>query len=332
MKYNKLGRTDLNLSEVGLGTWEISGDVWGKKDDAESLKAIHTALDLGVNYIDTAAGYGSGHSETLIGQVLGERKADNVSVSTKILPKCLQWAPPPHKEIDEFFPPDWIVEQCEASLKRLNIERIGILFLHTWSRSWGHRTEWYEAMLKLKQQGKIQAIGISIPDEGIADANVHVEGGRVDVIQCVYNVFQQEPEHVLFPLARKHNVGIVARSPFSSGALTGHWTKEIQFSAEDWRGRWPKSIKDNWLEEQVEMSEAVRQVISHSGREMSEVAIRYVLDNPNVTSTIPGSANPKHVRANINVVSTPSLDKQIQTELRDLWLNGTIHGTYNGSI
>ncbi|MDP2861146.1 MAG: aldo/keto reductase, partial [bacterium] len=229
MKQRALGKTGIKISEMGLGTWEISGTVWGKKDDKESLRAIHTAIDSGVNFIDTAAGYGKGHAEELVGTALKEKnkEASRIIVSTKILPKCGIFAPSPEKEIDDFYPPEWIIEQCEASLKRLQSEQIGILFLHTWSRSWGHRTQWHEALLKLKKEGKVRAFGISIPDEGIADANVHVEAERVDVIQCAYNIFQQEPEHTLFPLARKHGVGIIARSPFSSGALIGNWTKTM---------------------------------------------------------------------------------------------------------
>lgn len=335
MKLRLVGKTGLRISEIGLGTWEISGDVWGKKDDSESLHAIQTALDNGINYIDTAAGYGSGHSETLVGEALKKRGAQrhDVVVSTKVLPKCLQWAPPPEKDIDEFFPPDWIAEQCEKSLRRLNLESIGILFLHTWNSSWGHRTEWYEAMTKLRQQGKIRAIGISIGDERVAEANVHVEAGRVDAIQCVYNIFQQEPEYNLFPLAHKHNVGIIARTPFSSGALTGMWTADTVFPEGDWRGRWPAGVGyPNWLQEQVAMAESVRPIVDKEGLAMPTAALRFVLMSQYVSSVIPGSANPRHVQSNIAAASVAPLSEAAMSALKNLWLERRIHGTYNGSI
>ena len=332
MKLNKLGKTGISISEIGLGTCEMSGDRWGKKDDSESMLAINTALDNGVNFIDTAAGYGSGHVEELVGKVLKNRKDDEIVVSTKVRPKCGIFAPSPEKEIDNFFPPNWIVSSCEQSLKRLQLKKIDVLFLHTWSRSWGHRTEWYNTLQKLKDEGKIGAFGISIPDEGIADANVHVEAGRVDVIQCVYNMFQQEPEHTLFPLAKKQRVGIIARSPFSSGALIGNWTKSMTFPEKDWRGVWPKNIKKNWLEEQVDMANAVNEIFKDEGLSMTAASLRYIISNDAVTSVIPGSANPKHVKANIAAAEAPAISENCIKRLRKLWAEGKIHGTYNGSI
>ena len=334
MELRQLGRTEIQITQMGLGTWEISGDVYGEKDDAVSLQAIHTALDGGIRFIDTAAGYGAGHAESLVGKALRERgrEAKGVVVSTKILPKCGTFAPPPEKDIAESYPPEWIVAECEASLRRLQLDQIDILFLHTWNPAWGHNVEWYEAMMSLKQQGKIRAIGISITDEGIADVNVHIEAGRVEVVQCVYNVFQQEPEYTLFPLARKHGVGIVARSPFSSGALTGTWTKDMKFEEGDWRGIWPLNIKDAWLEDQVHMAELVRDVVAEEGLDMTTAALKYILTNPDVTSVIPGSSQPSHVAKNQEAISTPALSAGCMAKLKKLWLERQIHGTYNGSI
>jgi aryl-alcohol dehydrogenase-like predicted oxidoreductase len=335
MKTNTLGKTGIRLTEMGLGTWELSGDVYGPKDDAESVRALHGGLDAGVNYLDTAAGYGKGHAEELVGRVLKERKRDrdSIVVSTKVLPQSGIFAPSPEHQIDQSYAPDWIVAQCDASLRRLQLDRIGILFLHTWSRSWGHRTEWYETLSKLKRQGKIRAFGISIPDEGIADANVHIEADRVDVIMCVYNIFQQEPEYTLFPLARKHKVGIIARSPFSAGALIGNWTPDITFPEGDWRGRWPAGLGlTNWAQNQSRMADEVRPIIEREGLSMPIAALRYALQNPDVTSVIPGSANAEHVKSNLAAITAPSLSPEAVQALKELWATGKIHGTYNGSI
>src|SRR5690606_31908667 len=205
--------------EIGLGTWELSGDVWGPKDDRTSLAAIHRALDLGTTFIDTAAGYGRGHAEELVGSVRKEKRSnrDKVVISTNVQPEGGGLAPPPDRSISDCFSPKWIESQCNESLHRLQTDYVDILFLHTWSRSWGHNTEWYEAMIQLKKQGKIRSIGISIPDEGIADANVHIEADRGDVIQCVYNMLQQEHEYTLFPFASKKCEREIARSPLRSG-------------------------------------------------------------------------------------------------------------------
>src|SRR5262249_21417518 len=149
---------------------------------------------------------------------------------------------------------------------RLRTDHVDVLFLHTWSRSWAAEDEWFGAMSSLKDAGKVRAIGISVADEGASDANVAIALGQVDVVQCVYSVFQQEPESTLFPLAAKQGVGIVARSPFSSGALVQDWAaKGFTFPEGDWRATWPNDVKQNWLDDQRRMSHAVGEVIAESG-------------------------------------------------------------------
>ncbi len=334
MEYRTVGKTGIRVSEIGLGTWELSGDVWGPKDDKTSLAAIHRALDLGTTFIDTAAGYGRGHAEELVGSIFKEKRSirDKVVISTKVKPECGVFAPPPDRSISDCFSPKWIVSQCNESLHRLQTDYVDILFLHTWSRSWGHNTEWYEAMIQLKKQGKIRSIGISIPDEGIADANVHIEAGRVDVVQCVYNMLQQEPEYTLFPLASKKGVGVIARSPFSSGALIGNWTSSMSFQPGDWRGSWPQAINPNWLIEHVQMADLVKEVAQSYGLSMPLASLQYILLNDSVSSVIPGSANPEHVAGNIDAVGAPSLPHDFIKAIRQLWSERKIHGTYNGSI
>lgn len=329
MKERLLGRTGITVGEVGIGTWELSGDVWGAKDDARSLAALRAGIDAGANLIDTAADYGQGHVEELIGR-LGVAR-DRLVIATKVMPESLVWAPPPETPISQSFRPAWIREQCEASLRRLRTDYVDVLMLHTWSRSWGHEDEWYETMSALKAEGKIRAIGISVPDEGATDANVAVARGQVEVIQCVHSVFQQEPEVSLFPLAEKFGVGILSRSPFSSGALVQDWTKDTVFPAGDWRATWPQSVKDAWLETQVAMTEAVRALIAGSGLDRPTFCLRYVLGSPTVSAVIPGSADPDHVASNCAASDAPDLDPTIRAAVGELWRARRIHGTYNGS-
>ena len=333
MRSRPLGGTGISVGEVGIGTWELSGDVWGPKDDTRSLAALRAGLDGGATVIDTAADYGQGHVEELIGRLLSEPglARDQVVISTKVFPECGVFAPPPERPISEFFAPAWIRSQCEASLRRLHTDYVDILFLHTWSRAWGHENAWHETMAALKAEGKIRAIGISVPDEGVADANVAVACGQVDVIQCVYSVFQQEPEMSLFPLAEKFGVGILARSPFSSGALVQNWTLDMEFPTGDWRATWPQSVKKAWLEDQIEMAEVVREVIAGSGVDRPTFCLGYVLGAAAVSAVIPGSADPDHVAANVAASRAPPLDADTRQRLKELWLGRRIHGTYNGS-
>lgn len=333
MKFRNLGKTGISVSEIGLGTWEMSGDVWGKKDDSVSLKALRTGIEYGANFIDTAAGYGAGHVEKLIGSLIRQDPylRDKLVISTKVKPECGQFAPPPEREICDFYSPNWIRKQCEESLSRLGTDYIDILFLHTWSGAWGHESEWYDELLRLKSEGKIRSFGISIPDEGIRDANVQIALGMVDVIQCVFNVFQQEPLYSLFPLALKNNVGIVARSPFSSGVVVQDWSVNMKFPDGDWRGIWPLDVKPGWLKEQVDMADIIKPILAKSGTPFSIAALKFVLSSLEVSSVIPGSANPLHVISNLSA-SELEVSQDIIEEIRSLWKAHKVKGTYNGSI
>jgi aryl-alcohol dehydrogenase-like predicted oxidoreductase len=326
VKYRILGKTDIVVSEVGLGTWQLAGDVWGKQSDAEYLNVIHTALDHGVNFLDTALDYGKGNSERLIGAALKQRNQE-VVIATKVPPKCQKWGPQVHEAIDDYFTPDWIVECCEKSLRNLQRDYIDILLLHTWSVAWAHCTAWYDAMQRLKQEGKIRVIGISVRDRRPHDANVHVEAERVDVIEVVYNLFEQEPDYTLFPLAQKHQTGIIARCPFSSGTLSEKWKHDMIFPADDWRGIWPPQ---GWLDEQIEMTSQIESVVKDISLTVRKAALKFILNNSAVSVVIPGSSNPVHVIENANVSDSSELPEEFYYHVRQLWTSGSVHGVYNG--
>ena len=325
MKKRQLGKTNIQISEVGLGTWQMSGDVWGKKTEAEYIQAIEVAMEAGINYFDTALEYGNGYCEQVVGKAL--QGHPSVVISSKIPPQCDEWSAKPQGNIDDYFSPGWIYECCETTLKNLGRECIDILFLHTWNVAWGDRTEWYEAMLRLKDQGKIRAIGISVGDRRGSEANSHIEAGRVDVVMAVYNILEQEPEYTLFPMARKHQVGIVARCPFSSGALVSNWISSQKFPEGDWRGLW---TPDDWVAKQVEMVDWIKPIVKNTDLSMSAIALKYILNNQTVTSVIPGSSSPEHIGKNASVAAFPNLSEKILGQLQQLWLDGKIHGTYNG--
>lgn len=331
-----LGSTGIEVHEVGIGTWELSGDVWGTKDDDVSMAALRAGLNAGANLIDTAADYGQGHVEELIGRLLVEDRIDRdqVVIATKVKPECGVFAPGPGLPITDFFRPSWIRSECEASLRRLGIDHVDVLFLHTWSRSWGHEDAWHEEMSRLKEEGKIRAVGISVPDEGVTDANVQIARGQVDVVQCVCSVFQQEPEVALLPLAARYGVGVVARSPFSSGALVQDWRRGMTFPPGDWRATWAQETRPEWVADQARMADLVEGLVRETGLDRPAFCLRYVLGQPGVSAVIPGSANPDHVRSNV-AVSSPEAAAEIPPAVRlrlgQMWLSGQVHGTYNGS-
>jgi aryl-alcohol dehydrogenase-like predicted oxidoreductase len=334
VKYRKLGNSDITVSEIGIGTWEFSGDVWGPTDDDTSKRAILAGVDEGANFIDSAAGYGGGHVEELLGAMFasGALTRSDVVISTKVKPQNGVFAPAAEVSIDDAYSPEWIRGQVEDSLKRLQTDYVDLLFIHTWSKAWDSREEWSECLQDLKKEGLVRAVGISVPDEGAADANTHIEAGRVDVIQAVFSAFQQEPEYTLLPLAAKHGVGVIARSPYSSGAIVQPWTADKKFEEGDWRASWPLSVKPGWLEDQASMSALVQDAFGRHGVEFTTGALGYVLEHSAVSSTIPGSANPDHVRINMRVSDAPAVPAALSAELKQLWLERKLHGTYNGSI
>jgi len=329
-----LGTTGIDVGEIGLGTWELAGDVWGAKDDATSIAALRAGLEAGADLVDTAADYGNGHVEELIGRLFAEGggvRRNDVVIATKVRPECGIWAPRPELPIADFFRPAWIRSECEASLRRMGTDHVDVLFLHTWNRAWGNEDAWCETMAALKAEGKIRAIGISVADEGAGDANVQIARGQVDVVQAVYSVFQQEPEVTLFPLAARFGVGVIARSPFSSGALVQDWTPGMEFPEGDWRATWPTEVRQGWLDDQIRMTGMVGDVMAGSGLDRPAFCLAYALGDARVSVVLPGSANPDHVRANAAASSGGVLDAATRRRLKELWLARTIHGTYNGS-
>jgi aryl-alcohol dehydrogenase-like predicted oxidoreductase len=220
MNTRTLGRTGLQVSEIGYGAWGIGGTGWlGARDD-ESLRALHRAIDLGVSFIDTALGYGDGHSEQLVGSVVRERP-ETIVVATKIPPANRRWPMPAGVDPDEAFPASHVRACTEESLRNLGVEAIDVQQFHVWSDEWVGRGSGQQAIEELKSEGKIRHFGVSINDHEPHNALALVESGIVDTVQVIYNVFDQSPEDELLPACVEHDVGVIARVPFDEGALTG---------------------------------------------------------------------------------------------------------------
>ena len=237
MNYRKLGRTGLEVSEIGYGAWGIAGDAWLGARDEESLQALNRAVDLGLNFIDTALAYGEGHSERLVGKIIAERD-ETIHVATKIPPKNLRWPAPAGLRPDEVFPGDYVRKCTEESLKNLGVDALDVQQFHVWQDEWLGGGDWQETVENLKSEGKIRHFGVSINDHQPANAVRLIETGLVDTVQVIYNVFDQSPEDELLPACRERGVGVIVRVPFDEGALTGTITPETEFEEGDFRNHY----------------------------------------------------------------------------------------------
>jgi len=316
VNYRKLGRTGLEVSEVGYGAWGIGKDAWIGAEDDESLRALNRAIDLGLNFIDTALAYGEGHSERLVGQVVRERE-ETVYVATKIPPKNRIWPAPSGLHPDEVFPKDYVRECTETSLKNLGFEAIDVQQFHVWSDEWVGRGGWLEAVEELKGEGKIRFFGVSINDHQPGNAVKLIETGVVDTVQVIYNVFDQSPEDELFPACQEHDVGVIVRVPFDEGALTGRITSDTTFDEDDFRNDYFRGDRKQQVYERVQ---AIVSELGVTDDEVAGVALRYVLSHPAVSTVIPGMRSVRNVERNIAVADGKGLSRdQVQALKAHRW-------------
>jgi len=294
MRYRKLGKNGPAVSEVSYGAWAIGGGMWGGPRDADSRASLERAFDHGVNFVDTALVYGDGHSERLVGE-FARAHAGKVYVATKVPPKAYNWPAPRDADLRDNFPASWIVECAEKSLKNLGLERIDLLQLHVWAEHWTDGAEWRSAMDKLRRDGKVHLVGISINSHDPQSALRVVRAGAVDALQVFYNLFDQSPEDELFPACREHGVGILARVPFDEGSLTGKLREDTTFPPGDFRTQY---FGGGLLKETVRRVEALRPIVEGAASSMARGALRYILSHPAVSTVIPGMRTPHQVDEN----------------------------------
>ena len=231
--------------------WGMAG--WTGSDDAESLAALQRAVDLGCNFFDTAWAYGSGHSEELLGKILRANKSNSAAggpdkklyVATKVPPKNRRWPSRPEYSLDDSYPPDYIFEYVDKSLKNIGIDTLDLIQFHTWEDVWLNDDRLPRAIEKLRASGKVRAVGISLNRWEPANGIRAVRAGLVDAVQVIYNIFDQNPEDQLFPACREKNVAVIARVPFDEGTLTGTLTLDSKWPANDWRSTYfvPENLK-----------------------------------------------------------------------------------------
>jgi len=331
MRYRTFGRTGWQVSEIGFGAWAIGGS-WGPQSDEDSVTALHRALDLGVTFIDTAQGYGNGRSERLIGQVLRQRGqragAGVVKVATKIPPMEGNWPPFPDDDVAQRYPADYLRQGVETSLRQLDAERLDLVQLHTWTRAWNKNPAPLETLRALRKEGKIAAIGISTPEHDQNSLIGLMREGWLDAVQVIYNIFEQEPAAEFLPAAQEHGVGVIVRVVFDEGALTGKFTPQTTFAEEDFRHAYFRGDRLPTVVEKVEaVRRTVREVTGEERPNMPDVALRFALRHPAVSTVIPGIRTVAQAEANSAASDGGPLDERLYGALKaHNWRRGFWYG------
>src|SRR5579859_3097951 len=298
MRYRTFGRTGWQVSEVGYGMWGMAG--WTGSDDDASRQALHAAVLGGCNFFDTAWAYGDGHSERLLGELVRAFPDRKLYTATKIPPKNRQWPSRRGAPLAEVFPPDYIREYTEKSLTNLGLPGVDLMQFHVWEDDWSGDESWQRAVDDLKRQSLVGAVGVSINRWEPSNALRTLRTGLIDAVQVIYNIFDQAPEDELFPLCRELNVGVIARVPFDEGSLTGTLTKDSRWPTGDWRNSY--FVPENLIPS-VERADALKPLVP-AGMTSPEMALRFILTNPDVSTVIPGMRNVKHVAANLMTSDT----------------------------
>jgi aryl-alcohol dehydrogenase-like predicted oxidoreductase len=316
MKYRKLGRTGFEVSEMAHGLWGMSG--WSGSDDRESLDALQLATDLGCNFFDTAWAYGEGKSDGLLGQILSQNASPpnpskRLYAASKIPPLNRKWPARSAYKYQDVFPADHVFRHADLIRKKLRVDTIDLLQFHVWDDSWTDEPEFRQTVEKLTHDGIIRHFGLSLnrwePENGLKALRT----GLVDVVQVIHNLFDQAPEDRLFPVCQELNIGVIARVPLDEGSLGGKMTLETKFPKGDWRAMYfgPKNLPST-----IERVEKLKAVLP-PGLSLPQMALRYILSFPAVSTIIVGMRKPEHVRQNIAASDAGALDAALLRKLKD---------------
>lgn len=320
MKTRRFGRLGWEIGEVGYGMWGMGS--WSGSDDAESLRSLRRSVELGCNFFDTAWIYGDGHSEALLGQLLHECHGPRLYTATKVPPKNMVWPSRREFSVDDTFPPDHIERYVHDSLRNAGVESFDLVQLHVWEDAWLQDDRWLRTMEDLRAQGLFAGIGISInrwePDNGVAA----VRSGHVDAVQVIYNLFDQNPEDELFPACQEMDVAVIARVPFDEGSLTGALRRDSKFPRDDWRHVY--FGRDNLAATMDRVEKLVPLVPADST--LPDMALRFILANPAVSTVIPGMRTTAHVQENCAASDRGPLDAALIARLRPhRWVRRPAH-------
>ena len=316
MKKQKLGNSNIEITKIGFGAWAIGGPGyafgWGRQDDNDSIEAIHKALELGVNWIDTAAVYGTGHSEKIVAEALKQWQDEKPYIFTKC---SLVWDE--KRNISNSYKPESIRNECENSLKRLKVDAIDLYQMH-----WPPPNDdslidpAWEAMAKLKEDGKVKWIGIS--NFNVKQMKQAEKIAPVTSFQPPYSMLHRNVEKEILPYCRNQNIGVIVYSPMASGMLTGSMTLERikNFPDNDWRKGSPDFTEPK-LSRNLQIVEKLKEIGKKYNRNPGEIAVAWVLKNPAVTGAIVGARNEKQVNG-VYYASEFELDKDDIEEIEEL--------------
>ena len=310
MKYRKLGRTQFEVCDISYGLWGISG--WTGSDDDQSLASMQLSIGLGCNFFDTAWAYGEGKSDGLLGEVMQRNSGKRIYAASKIPPANEKWPALPSYKYSNVFSAPHVFKYADMIRKQLRLDTIDVLQFHVWDDSWTDEPEFRATVEKLKKDGWIRFFGLSInrwePENGIKALRT----GLVDAVQVIYNIFDQSPEDELFPLCKEMNIGVIARVPFDEGSLGGKMTMETEFPKDDWRSGYfgPENLRPT-----IERVEKLKKILPPE-MTLPEMALRFILSHPVVSTTIAGMRKPEHVKMNIAASDAGPLDKNLLAELK----------------
>lgn len=324
MQYRTLGRTGWNVSAISFGAWAIGG-AWGSVKDDESIAALHTALDMGVNFIDTADVYGDGRSEKLIAKVLKER-SETVYVATKAGRRL-----DPH--VADGYNRENLTAFIERSLKNLEVDALDLVQLHCPPTEVYYRPEVFEVMDELQQQGKIKHYGVSV--EKVEEALKAIEYPNVKTVQIIFNMFRLRPSELFFEQARKRNIGILARVPLASGLLTGKMTPQTSFEPDDHRNfnRYGQAFDRGETFSGVDYDTGLEAVVAlkkllPEGTSLVQMALRWILMFDAVTCAIPGAKRPAQAEQNFSAADLPALSDDVMQKIAtiyDTFIKSQVH-------
>jgi aryl-alcohol dehydrogenase-like predicted oxidoreductase len=310
MKYRKLGRTGFEVSDIAHGLWGMSG--WSGSSNQESLAALQLSVDLGCNFFDTAWAYGDGKSDGLLGETMARNANKRIYAASKIPPANEKWPALPSYKYGDVFSAKHVFDYADRIRQQLRTDTIDLLQFHVWDDSWTEEPEFRSTVEKLKSEKWIRFFGLSInrwqPENGIKALRT----GLVDVVQVIYNIFDQAPEDKLFPVCQEMNIGVIARVPLDEGSLGGKMTLETRFPKDDWRSGY--FAPDN-LGKTIQRVDRLKEILP-AGMSLPEMALRYILSHAAVGTTIAGMRKPEHVRQNIAASDAGPLDQSLLAELK----------------
>lgn len=311
MRYRKLGNTGISVSEIGYGLWGMSG--WSGSTDSQSRESLALAARLGCTFYDSAFAYGDGRSDQLLGSLLTRAGSnDRLAAASKIPPMNLKWPASPDAKYGDVFPARHVYEYADRIRRAFKTDKIDLLQFHVWDDSWTDDPEFRSTVEKLKADGIIHAFGLSLNRWQPANGIRAIRTGLVDAVQVIYNIFDQSPEDELFPACIEHEVGVIARVALDEGSLGGKLTRDTTFPATDWRAKY---FNPDNLNRTLDRVDALQKLVP-PGMTLPEMAIRFILANPVVSSVIIGMRKPEHVRANLSNSDAAPLGPQLLSQLK----------------